>query len=185
MAAHNRLAGGSSPLSPTTQSYVNRDFPIQSPELAGIRASPGNSRKPSRKSFSAFHQRCLPLLTRSSSEAVHVCLWHYGPARKADDRRLDISALTDDQLDELRDQLDGGEEYDDDGNRDEVERIADLLIAANPAMTKQRALHSELKDVGDHPKYRRSVDEPGRRDPPVPVWNALSGPHRRFQLLRH
>jgi hypothetical protein len=28
MAAHNRLVGGSSPLSPTTQSCSNRDFPV-------------------------------------------------------------------------------------------------------------------------------------------------------------
>jgi hypothetical protein len=28
MAAHNRLVGGSSPLSPTTQSHTNRDFPV-------------------------------------------------------------------------------------------------------------------------------------------------------------
>jgi hypothetical protein len=27
MAAHNRLVGGSSPSSPTTQSHTNRDFP--------------------------------------------------------------------------------------------------------------------------------------------------------------
>ena len=34
MAAHNRLVGGSSPLSPTTQSCNPRDFPTPNTDLA-------------------------------------------------------------------------------------------------------------------------------------------------------
>jgi hypothetical protein len=74
-----------------------------------------------------------------------------GPYAKDDDEGafrddFDISDLSDDQIDALREALGDDDDDDDKATRQkhEVEQIADLLVMANPNLTKPAALHHLL-----------------------------------------
>jgi hypothetical protein len=86
---------------------------------------------------------------------------------------LDIDSLTDDQIAALADRLDGNR-VDVGRQKHEVERMADLLIAANPAMTKQRALHHLLHDRSGAAlvaRLRKAINK--RKDTKPMTWETL------------